>query len=88
MGDRDGHDLLERILAGSEAPKNLPLATLESITDKFGCGYFTVNRTEDFPTVRLFLILVSFLLFSDFKKKKLRKKRQKILTRKILERKI
>jgi len=35
MGDRDGHDLLERILAGSEAPTNLPLATLESITDKF-----------------------------------------------------
>jgi len=42
----------------------------------------------DFPTVRFFPILVSFLLFSDFKKKKLRKKRQKILTRKILERKI
>ena len=38
-----------------------------------GCGYFTVNRTEelrmvDFPTVRFFPILVSFLSFSDFKK--------------------
>jgi len=38
-----------------------------------GCGYFTVNRTEelctvDFPTVRFFPILVSFLSFSDLKK--------------------
>jgi len=47
-----------------------------------GCGYFTVNRTEelravDFPTVRFFPILISFLSFfylkNIFQEKKDRK---------------
>ena len=51
--------------------------------DAGACGgyrYFTVNRTEElravnFLTVSFFSFLVSFLSFSDFKKKILRKKK-------------
>ena len=51
------------------------------------CGYFTVNRTEepvDFPTFVFFYFNKFFVVFL-FKEYFSRKKRQKILTRKILE---
>ena len=63
-----------------------------------GCGYFTVNRTEelravDFPTVSYFFLFSKFFVVFWFqeifsRKKFWEKKRQKILTRKYLERKI
>ena len=49
----------------------------------YGQSYGGV-RTVDFPTVRFFSILISFLLFSDFKKFF----QEKIVRKKILERKI